>query len=200
MLKKYALAFSLLIITTNSFADGDPVAGKGKTSLCTACHGPEGISTTPTWPNLAGQHAEYISKQLHDYKTGERTDPQMAPMAATLSAQDIEDVSAYYASLGTARGEALPEKIIDGETIYRAGNSKTGLSACMACHGPSGTGNPAANYPSLSGQHAAYTAATLKAFKAETRANDDKNVMRIIAGKMTNEEIEAVSNYLQGLH
>lgn len=200
MLKTFVITCSLLIINTNIYAAGDPIVGKGKTALCSACHGTEGVSTTTVWPNLAGQHAEYTRKQLHDFKDEKRSDPQMSPMVTSLTDEDIDDLSAYYASLEVAHGEAEPENIIDGETLYRAGNPKTGLAACMACHGPGGAGNPAANYPSLSGQHADYTASTLKAFKAETRTNDVKNVMRIISSKMTNEEIEAVSNYIQGLN
>jgi cytochrome c553 len=129
-------------------------------------------------------------------------------MATPLTDADIEDLSAYYASLNATVGEAAPTlkvenktiSLADGETLYRAGNPKTGLAACSACHGPNGAGNAAAKYPALSGQHAEYTVTTLKAFKAEERANDDKTVMRTIAGKMTNQEIEAVANYIQGLH
>ena len=200
MLKIFTPACLALMLMTNSFADGEPAAGKEKTALCVACHGNEGVSTTPIWPNLAGQHAEYVRKQLHDFKDNKRSNPQMSPMATTLTDSDIEDLSAYYASLTAAAGEAAPENIVDGETIYRAGNPKTGLVACSACHGPGGAGNAAAKYPALSGQHAEYTAASLKAFKAEERANDDKNIMRIIAGKMTNQEIDAVANYIQGLY
>lgn len=200
MLKIFTPACLAIMLMTNSFADGEPAAGKEKTALCVACHGNEGVSTTPIWPNLAGQHAEYVRKQLHDFKVNKRSNPQMSPMATTLTDSDIEDLSAYYASLTAAAGEAAPENIVDGETIYRAGNPKTGLVACSACHGPGGAGNAAAKYPALSGQHAEYTVASLKAFKAEERANDDKNIMRIIAGKMTNQEIDAVANYIQGLY
>ena len=200
MLKIFTPACLALMLMTNSFADGEPAAGKEKTALCVACHGNEGVSTTPIWPNLAGQHAEYVRKQLHDFKDNKRSNPQMSPMATTLTDSDIEDLSAYYASLTAVAGEAAPENIVDGETIYRAGNPKTGLVACSACHGPGGAGNAAAKYPALSGQHAEYTVASLKAFKAEERANDDKNIMRIIAGKMTNQEIDAVANYIQGLY
>ena len=200
MFKIFTPACLAFMLITNSYAAGDPAAGKDKTTVCVACHGNEGVSITPVWPHLAGQHAEYIRKQLHDFKGGKRSNPQMSPMTITLTDTDIEDLSAYYASLNAAAGEAAPENITEGETIYRAGNPKTGLVACSACHGPDGTGNAAAKYPALSGQHAEYTAATLKAFKAEERANDDKYVMRTIAGKMTNQEIDAVANYIQGLH
>ncbi len=181
-------------------AEGDPVAGKQKTLTCTACHGPDGNSTMPMWPKLAGQHAEYTKKQLMDFKNGSRENAQMAPMIAPLSEQDIEDVAAYYASQKPNIGVANPKYLELGERLYRAGDPKTGLAACMACHGPNGAGNPAASYPLLSGQHADYTAAQLKAFKAEIRSNDDNNIMRSIASKLNNKEIEAVSDYIQGLH
>lgn len=200
MFKTNAIICSLMIISTCIHAEGDPAAGEAKTAICVACHGNGGISTTPVWPNLAGQNVEYLRKQLHDFKDEIRTDPQMSPMTISLTDQDVEDLAAYFASLEPAMGEASPENIATGEKIYRAGNPKTGLSACTGCHGPGGKGNPAATYPALGGQHADYIASTLKKFKSETRSNDVKSVMRIIAGKMTNEEIEAVSNYIQGLY
>ena len=200
MFKIFTIGCLVFITSFDSYAGGDPLAGKDKTPVCVACHGNAGVSTTPAWPNLAGQHAEYIRKQLHDFRDGKRSNPQMSPMASTLTDVDVEDLSAYYASLQPAAGEAAPQNLVDGETVYRAGNTKAGLVACSACHGPNGAGNAAAKYPALSGQHAEYTAATLKAFKAEDRANDDKNVMRMIAGKLTNQDIEAVANYIQGLH
>ena len=200
MAKFFTIACMAFIITTNVYAGGDPTAGKTKTAVCTACHGNAGVSTTPIWPNLAGQHAEYIIKQLHDFKDKKRENPQMSPMTAALTDQDIEDLGAYYASLDPAVSEAAPKNITTGETLYRAGNARTGVVACMACHGPDGSGNPAAKYPALGGQHAEYLATTLKAFKSEARTNDEKNIMRTIAGKMTNNEIEAVANYIQGLH
>ena len=200
MFKTLATGILLVILPMGLAAAGNAEAGKDKTATCTACHGQGGVSMTPVWPNLAGQHAEYITKQLHDFKEQHRSDPQMAPMALGLTDQDIEDLAAYYASLDTPVGEAAADKVQAGEKIYRAGNQRTGLAACMACHGPDGAGNPAAKYPSLSGQHADYTAKALKDFKAESRANDNNNIMRIIAGKMTNEEIEAVASYIQGLH
>ena len=200
MLKIFTIGCLVLMMSFNGYAGGDPLAGKDKTTVCVACHGNAGVSTTPAWPNLAGQHAEYIRKQLHDFKDGKRSNPQMTPMVATLTDVDIEALSAYFASLQPAAGAAAPQNLAEGETVYRAGNPKSGLVACSACHGPDGAGNAAAKYPVLSGQHADYSAATLKAFKAEDRANDDKNVMRVIAGKLTNQDIEAVANYIQGLH
>ena len=192
-----ALLFS---ITINAGATGDITAGKQKAQLCAACHGADGNSSNPMWPSLAGQHAEYIEKQVHDFKNGARENAQMAPMVAPLNDQDIEDIAAYFASQKLAAAQASPEGLEHGEQLYRAGNAETGVAACMACHGPAGNGNPAAKYPSLAGQHADYTAAQLQAFKTGNRSNDMNNAMGSVAGKMTDEEIQAVANYIQGLH
>ena len=158
------------------------------------------MENLPLQPRLAGQHAEYTAKQLRDYQSKARENAIMAPMVATLSEQDIEDIAAYYASLKGTIGSSSPELVELGEKIYRAGNADSGVSACMACHGPSGKGNPAAKYPSVTGQWAEYTSAQLMAFKSGARANDLNSVMRDVAAKMTDEEIKAVSDYIEGLH
>ena len=198
----YLTVISLfMIISGYSFAaGGDPSNGKSLSQICAVCHSVDGNSVNPVWPKLAGQHASYIAKQLKDFKDGKRVNAQMTAMVAPLSGQDMEDLGAYYASQKTKQGTAKPELIELGQRIYRAGDSQAGIPACLACHGPVGVGNPAALYPSLSGQHAEYTARQLKMFKAEERNNDVNNVMRSIAGPMTNAQIEAVSEYIQGLH
>lgn len=181
-------------------AAGDPAAGKQKSQPCTACHGADGNSVTPAWPNLAGQGAAYLAKQLLDFRTGARNNDLMSPMAANLSDEDSADLAAYFSGQKPRIGSADPALIDAGQRLWRAGNAADGLPACMACHGPAGAGNPAAGYPALAGQHGEYTATQLKAFKAEQRANDSAAVMRTVAGKMTNAEIGAVSGYIQGLH
>ena len=153
----------------------------------------------PIWPKIAGQHESYIVKQLMDFKAEKPVNAQMAGMVANLSEQDMQDLAAYYASQDIKPGTANPDLIETGQTLYRAGDSSKGIPACMACHGPAGKGNPGALYPSLSGQHAEYTAMQLKYFKSEERNNDANAVMRSIAGPMTNAQIEAVSEYIQGL-
>lgn len=204
MLKIFCLlmASTLLLLGTSVHANGDIAAGKEKSALCSACHGMDGngIEALPSQPRLAGQHAEYTEKQLRDFKSEARKNAIMAPMVAALNDEDISNIAAYYASLKGTTGTASPEHVETGERLYRAGDASTGLAACMACHGPSGRGNPAAKYPSISGQIAEYTAIQLKAFKSETRANDANNVMRSIAAKMTNDEIDAVADYIEGLH
>lgn len=197
---RYIIFFFLVHIAPNSFAAGDPEAGKQKAQICAACHAVDGNSINPVWPKLAGQHAEYINKQLHDYKTGNRKNDQMSPMAANLGEQDIADLAAYFASQKIKHGKADPDMLDLGEKIYRAGNIDAGIPACLACHGPTGRGNPAALYPALGGQHAAYIQAQLKAFREDARTNDVNEIMRTIMDRMTDEEIKAVSEYAQGLH
>lgn len=208
---KHTLLFVCLsLMTTNIFADGDPVAGKEKSTVCAACHGADGNSIVPAWPSIAGQHEQYLYQQLLDFKSGKRENVQMAPILIPLNEQDFADLAAYYASLPakqltaqeriTVNGEEVSARLTDAEYMYRVGNPETGLSACMACHGPNGAGNPAAKYPSLGGQHAEYTATTLRAYKSEARKNDANEIMRSITSKMTNEDIDIIANYLQGLY
>lgn len=196
----YLAIIALFMIATNSGHAADPAKGKTLSATCAACHGADGNSVNPVWPKLAGQHAKYLYKQLTDFKDGNRSNAQMSPMAASLSDEDMADIAAYFSSQKTKRGAANPDLIEAGEKIYRAGDAETGVAACMACHGPTGAGNPGALYPALSGQHAEYIKIQLNAFKAGTRSNDINKVMRTIAGSMTTEQIEAVSEYIQGLH
>jgi len=191
---------SALSVLTPAATAGDPAAGQQKSTICAACHAPDGNSVNPTWPKLAGQHPEYTEKQLRDFRDKQRDNAQMSPMASPLSDPDIADLAAYFAAQAGAGGVAHPEHLELGQKLYRAGNPRTGLPSCMACHGPGGAGNDAAGYPALAGQHAEYTLLQLRAFKSEERANDKDSVMRTIAGKMTIKEIEAVSDYIQGLH
>lgn len=179
---------------------GDAAKGKEKSPLCVACHGPDGNSTNPIWPKIAGQHASYIEKQLTDFHGEARKDATMSPMAAPLSPEDIKNLAAYYASQKMATGSANPEKIQLGKDIYKGGNLTTQVTACAACHSPTGMGNPASNYPRVSGQHAPYILKQLKDFKSSTRTNDDSSMMRSIAKRMTEAEMEAVAEYMSGLH
>lgn len=197
---KYLAIVSLVLIASNLSYAADPAKGKTLAATCGACHGADGNSVNPAWPKLAGQHAEYTYKQLTDFKAGNRVNAQMAPMVAPLSEQDMADLAAYFSTQKIKKGAANPELIELGEKIYRAGDAESGVAACMACHGPSGAGNPGALYPALSGQHAEYTKIQLHAFKAGERGNDANKVMRTIAASMTEAQIEAVSEYIQGLH
>ncbi len=182
-------------------AAGDAEAGKAKAASCAACHGVDGNSINPEWPKLAGQHEGYIVKQLYYFGDGERDNSTMKGMVANLSEQDSQDIAAYYASQTPTIGAADPELVEFGERIYRAGNPQSGVAPCMGCHGPKGAGNPAANYPALRGQHAKYIENQMHGFASGNRVNENaKKMMQILASRMTNREIRAVSSYIQGLH
>lgn len=179
---------------------GDPKAGEAKVnSVCMACHGPMGNSVVPMWPKLAGQHQEYIYKQLMDFKAGKRENAQMSPMAAPLTEQEVRDVAAYLSQQVQSGGTADPAQAALGERIFRSGNPETGVPACNGCHGPAGMGTGLSRFPRISGQHADYVKQTLGYFKAGTRANDPNGMMRGVASRLTDQEIAAVATYVQGL-
>jgi cytochrome c553 len=183
-----------------SMPSGDPKAGEAKAgTICLACHGPQGNSIVPAWPKLAGQHPGYVYKQLMDFKAGNRENAQMSPMAAPLTEQEMRDLAAYYASQIQTGGAADPALAQLGQKIFRAGNPESGVPACSGCHGPAGMGMGLAKFPRISGQHADYTKQTLTYFRDGTRANDPNGMMRGVAARMTDKEIAAVSQYLQGL-
>lgn len=187
-------------VTGLAQAAGDAAAGKGKSVTCQACHGVDGNSANPLWPKLAGQHADYLAVQLADFKTGKRKDATMGAMVAALNTADMQNLAAYYAGQAIKPGAVNPGLLASGEKLYRGGNSKSGVAACIACHGPKGAGNPAAKFPVLGGQHAAYVEKALKDFRSGTRTNDVNGMMRDVAARMTDAEIKAVSSYVSGLH
>lgn len=203
-MKSILSLLSAVILSSAAHAanvQGDAQAGEAKAAPCAACHGANGNSVNPEWPNLAGQHARYTSKQLADYKAGEtRKNDIMAQQAANLSEQDMADLGAYFATLPPAGGYASEDKVALGEKIYRAGSHEAGVPACIACHGPAGAGDPNGAIPVLSGQRIPYTVAQLKAFRNGTRSNDRNSMMRGSAHRLTDAEIEAVSEYVAGLH
>lgn len=195
------LAGAVLASTTPAQGVGDPKAGEAKAgTICLACHGPQGNSIVPAWPKLAGQHPTYIYKQLMDFKAGNRANAQMSPMAAPLTEQEMLDLAAYYAGQTQSGGAADPALAELGQKIYRAGNPESGVPACSGCHGPAGMGMALAKFPRISGQHADYTKQTLTYFRDGTRANDPNAMMRGVAARMTDKEIAAVAQYLQGLN
>ncbi len=176
-----------------------PIANKA--IICAACHGQKGISSNPQWPNLAGQHASYFLKQLHDMKDSSLRDaPTMSALIATLSAQDMDDLASYYAKIPAAQGKTPKKFLLRGEQLYRGGDFTKRIAACIACHGPQGTGNASAKFPVVSGQHAAYTVQQLLAFKTGKRTNDLNHIMQDISRKMSQEDMEAVAHYIEGLH
>jgi cytochrome c553 len=211
--KLQVLSISLALASATSIlhAESNINAGKEKSASCSSCHGDDGNSMVATFPKLAQQHSSYLAQQLHAFKDGTRNDPMMSPMAKSLSDDDIADISAYYATQKVSEN-ALPtlppadedEKpagkkddiqaiIAQGSDLYRNGNLKSEVSACIACHGPFGEGNKPASFPALRSQHADYLIKALTDFKSGARSNNPDNIMHMIAKKMTDEEIKAVS-------
>ena len=188
-------------------AAAKPDAAKGKEvadKICVACHGADGNSPAPANPKLAGQFPEYLYKQLTNFKPkqgkkAERENPVMAGMVAPLSDADMQNVAAHYASQKLIPAKASNRDLAAlGQKIYRGGNLATGVAACAGCHGPNGAGMPS-QYPRLSGQYAEYIDAQLKLFRSGARANDANGMMRAVAARMTDKEIQAVAEYAAGL-
>jgi cytochrome c553 len=194
------LTSCILIALPAGAVEGDAEAGKAKSATCMACHGPDGNSIVAQWPSIAGQHANYIEDTLRAFKSGLRSDPVMSAQAMPLNDKDIADLAAYYSTQTGAKRTANPDLVSKGERIYRGGNKETSVSACIACHGPTGRGNAPAGYPSLAGQHAAYTEKQLNDYKNNVRKTDgDQRVMRSITERLTSAEIKEVAAYIQGL-
>jgi cytochrome c553 len=222
MIKKIlVLSLSLAFSTASNFAlaEGNISVGKTKAASCGGCHGEDGNSMAATFPKLAGQHAGYINQQLIAFKGGSRNAPMMAPLAMGLDEESIKDIAAYYASKKISANElpvfeydeddeelseeAIAEKnaelkvlMVLGADLYRNGNLKTEVSACIACHGPAGEGNSPASFPLLQGQHADYLIKALTDFKKGVRSNTADNMMHMIARKMSDKEIKAVSYHI----
>ncbi len=166
-------------------------------NVCAACHAADGNSVISVNPKLAGQHPEYLEKQLTEFKSGKRANAVMSGMASTLSEAEMKEIATYFSSKKIALDKAATNGVGSlGEKIYRAGNAATGLPACASCHGPNGSGLPK-QFPRLSAQHADYTVVQLKAFRTGERANAP--MMMAIAAKMSDVEMLAVSDYIQGL-
>ncbi|MCF4008810.1 c-type cytochrome [Rheinheimera sp. UJ63] len=208
-MKKIILPLALLfgLVGTAHAFDGNAEAGKAKSATCAACHGPDGNSVVTIYPKLAGQHAEYLYKQLTDYKLGMTTGGKegranaiMYGMVAALSDQDMQDLAAYFSSQRITSG-TTPEEVIEvGQKLYRGGDADRGIPACIACHGPRGAGTSLAGFPRIGFQNADYVKATLEEFRAGTRANDMNGMMRDVAKKLTDDDIKILSQYLGGLH
>ena len=202
------LLFAALACANPAWANPAPAAAaKGDAAkaqkivndVCGACHSTDGNSTSPAYPSLAGQHPEYIAKQLSEFKSGARKNSIMAPNAAKLSDEDMLNLAAYYSAQQPkprlAKDAAL---IAEGQKIYKGGNAGSGVPACASCHGPAGSGIPV-QFPRLAGQHAKYVLSQLKNFRSGDRANDGGKMMQVIARKMTDQEMKAVAEYINGL-
>lgn len=184
---------------------GDPAKAQQLVNqVCSACHGPDGNSAIPANPRLARQHAEYAYKQLLNFKaesgkTAERPSPVMNAIVANLSRDDMANAALYFAGQEPKPQAARDAELVKlGQSIYRGGIAAKGVAACASCHGPDGSGIPS-QYPRLAGQHAQYTAEQLRAFRAGARANDPNRMMRLTALKLTDREIDALAQYIQGL-
>jgi cytochrome c553 len=194
-------AFAAEPLPKADLAKGQKIA----TEACAACHGPDGNSIGPANPKLAGQIPEYLAKQLVNFRPGkdnkpaERPNNVMAAFAAMLSAEDMRNVSAYYAGQKLVPEHATDKSTIDlGQRIFRGGIADKGIPACAGCHGPTGAGVPA-QYPLLGGQFAEYIETQLRAFRSGERANDPNRMMRMTAARLSDAEIRALANYIAGL-
>ncbi|WP_263769690.1 c-type cytochrome [Propionivibrio soli] len=205
------VAAALLAAFGSSFAAEDakvkPDLAKAKSiaeSVCVACHGADGNSQTPANPILAGQGADYLFKQLSDFKAADskapvRNNPIMVGMAAPLSVEDMKSLAAYFSQQKVKPSAASDDKLVaTGRALWRKGDFERGVPACAGCHGPAGAGIPA-QYPRLAGQYAEYTETQLKNFRSEERSNDPERTMRTIADKLSDKQIKALSDYIAGL-
>ncbi len=181
---------------------GDVAAGQGKAAVCGACHGLDGNSADAQFPKLAGQSEQYIVRQLTDFKAGIRKNAIMMGMAAPLSPQDMHDLGAYFASKTSVPGVADQALVEHGQMLFRQGDGKRDIPACMACHSIDGRGNPGAMYPQLAGQHAAYVEAALKAWHDGTVWGTDAQaqIMPGIAKLLDAKDMAALASYIEGLH
>ena len=206
---KFVVSLVATLVATSAFANtpaapaaakGDPTAAESIVNqLCAACHAVDGNSAAAANPKLAGLNAEYINKQLNDFKSGARKNAIMSGMVASLTPQDMLNLAAYYSAQqpkpGTSKDQALA---LQGQKIYRGGVMGAGVPACASCHGAQGKGIPV-QFPRLAGQHGDYIYTQLNEFRLGNRSNDAAKMMRTIAAKMTDADMRAVSSYIQGL-
>jgi cytochrome c553 len=190
------------------FADGTVEAGALKSATCTACHGPNGNSTTPVWPKIAGQNAVYIAEQLQLFKAGVRVNPDMLKIVSMLAPKDIDSVAVYFQAQTPVGGEADASMWHAGESLYRFGDPARAIPACTACHGPVGRGNAVADYPALRAQFADYVAKQLNDFASGARysgakpgapASRNGEMMATIAKRLKSEDIKELAAYIQGM-
>jgi cytochrome c553 len=184
-------------------------AGEAKAAVCTACHGVNGNSVNPEWPNLAGQGSAYIKEQLKLFRAGHRNNLVMYPLAVALTDDDIRDLAAYYSRQTPTGLEADPATVKAGEALYRGGDRARNIPSCASCHGPRGVGMTTAGYPTLRGQHATYTIKALNDYATEQRYVDvntgektrsrNGHMMTMVSQRLTDEEKAALANYIQGL-
>ena len=194
------VCFSFVVSAENTLSSSELVGTKKIiNNLCIACHAIDGNSVVSVNPKLAGQHAAYISKQLNNFTSGLRENIVMAGMVANLTEEDMINLGNYFSEQDILLSSAQKNGVGSlGENIFRAGIKSKGVAACAGCHGPSGHGIPD-KYPRLNAQHSEYTLAQLNAFRLGLRKNDPEAVMRTIAQKLTEQEMQSVADYIQGL-
>ena len=189
---------------------GSADAGASKAAVCTACHGVNGNSANPEWPNLAGQNAAYVREQLAMIRDGKRVNPLMQPIVKDMSDQDFADMAAFFAAQTPAGLESDPSYWKAGEALYKSGDASRNIPACTACHGPSGQGNAGSGYPALRAQHSVYTVKQLQDYLTKNRYRDatdasvvnatrNSAMMTTIAARLTPEDIRNLASYVQGL-
>lgn len=210
MKKTIAVTLALVGLSGLALAQGDAERGEELAQTCAGCHGTDGNSATPDFPKIAGQNTRYFIEQMEAYQDGSRVNALMQGQVAALDDQDIRDLAAFYAQQEPNFGEADPDLVELGREIYRAGLQESGVMSCMACHGAQGQGNAPAGFPRIAGQHADYTIRQLNAYRTGYRADEpaenarmtdgDTRMMRAIAYRLRDHEIEAVASYLEGLH
>ena len=199
------------LAANQALASGDAAAGESKVASCAGCHGSDGNSMVASFPKLAGLGENYLVRQLRHIKTGERAIVEMTGLLDNSTDQDLQDMAAFYnaqprqisgAQEITLIGYSDPSEVLQlGENIYRGGNLKTQVAACIGCHSPAGNGNDPAGYPALGGQHADYIESQLLKYRSGERANGaNAKIMQGVAERMSNKEIKAVANYISGLN
>ena len=202
ILASASLTTAIVLLATSPasvLAAGSADAGQAKSAVCAACHGVDGNSANPEWPSLAGQHSGYLAAQIEAFKDQSRQNPLMSAQAASLSEEDAQDLAAFYSGQVLTSKEAESSAVNRGQKLYRGGDPDRGISACIACHGPNGLGNPMSGYPVIASQHSVYLASQLRLYASGERRSDPNQMMRSIARNMTEEDIKAVSSYIQGL-
>lgn len=193
--------------TPDPFTHGKAADGATKSAVCTACHGPNGNSTSPDWPRLAGQNAVYVAQQLRLFRSGVRNNPVMKPLAAGLSDQDIDDLAVYFQAQTPVGLEADPSYWKEGEALYLTGDTGHDVPACVACHGPVGRGNLASGYPALRAQQSVYVVKQLNDYASGARyagpnplaATPNAVMMFTIAKRLSAQQMRDVASYLQGM-
>ena len=203
-LTKWIMVAAGISLAMVSHAAGNAAAGAAQAAACAACHGQDGATAIdPSYPNLAGQGAKYLHRQLQMFQSGERNVPLMTAQLIGKSAQDLQDLAAYYASLPAKGGEATgdDDELVTARKIYKGGIAAKGVAACSACHGPGGLGNDQAGFPRIGGQAVEYTIAQLTAYREGKRASDEAYgaMMRNVAAGLTDGEIAVVADYIHGL-